>query len=152
MCFRKHLCNLDASWGSPSLGSLVNLDLNPNTTACDVTSPLCNFSLALISSSTSLLCAPWPKSILRQSSALPPSSTTTHMHQFFCELSLLLKMAGADVAGWGSQPQSFLPSPSSISYIFLVSFSFLPLAPTQVPPLPHIGETFQPNHLMYFAN
>lgn len=141
MCFRKHLCNLDASCGSCSLGSLVNLDLNPNSTACDIVSPLCNVSLALISSSTSLPCAPCPKSIHRQRSAFPPSSTTTHMHQFFCELSY----AAED--GWGSSCRLAVLATelSAFSQFHFLHFSGLFLFPpsgpnTSVSPASHRGD------------
>lgn len=54
------LCNLDAGWGSPSLGNLVSLDLNANATACDLSSPACELSVTLTSPFASLLCAAFP--------------------------------------------------------------------------------------------
>lgn len=134
------------SWGSPTLGSLGNLDLNPNSTAYDITRLPHGCSMALTSSSTSCF-------VLAQVNAEAKPSPSTKFHKqsthtdSFINLAMLLKMGSGRYRRSGSHPASS----SSISSI---SPPLFPLVHIYIPPLSHMRETSQPQpkHLLYFSS
>lgn len=129
MRFRRGLCNLDTSWGSPSPGSLGNLDLNLNSTGYDITRPPRGFSLARTSSSTYCFVLAQVNAEAKPSPSTRVQTQTAHTDPFIDSVMV-----------WGQMMQLRLTSdtdPSTSTQFHFLRFSGFPvflLAHIYVPP------------------